>query len=115
MDQKRLETLEDKIAEALREAQASGELESARSYGKSIDFGDGYDETPPELRMAFKALKDSGFAPPEVALMQDQAALRRQLQEVAPDSEEADALRGKINQLEVEISLRIERLAKSGL
>ncbi len=114
-DPGKLRTLEDSIAEALREAQANGELRSARGYGKPLDFGDGYDETPPELRIAFKVLKDSGYAPPEVELMREQARMREELAALDPDSEEAARLRQRVSDLTIEIALRIERLAKAGL
>lgn len=113
-DPKKLQSLEDMIAAALREAQASGELQTAKGWGKPLDFGDGYDDTPPELRMAFKVLKDSGFAPAEVQMLRDQAELRERLASLDAHSDEAAALRQKISQLEVEISLRIERFAKAG-
>lgn len=47
-------------------------------------------------------------------MLRDQAELRELLASLAPDSAEAAELRQKISRLEVEISLRIERLAKAG-
>jgi hypothetical protein len=67
----RLQLLEDHIGRALQESQASGELQAAPSYGKPLAFGDGYDETPAELRMAMKVLKDAGVVPHEVTLMRE--------------------------------------------
>lgn len=113
MDEKRLRTLDEQIAEAVRQAQASGELAAARDYGKPIDFGDGYDETPPELRMAFKMLRDSGYAPPEVAMLQELAGKRKALAALDARSPEADALRAEVNDMALKVSLRIERLASS--
>ena len=113
MDEKRARTLEEQIAEALRKAHESGELAGTKSFGKPLDFGDGYEETPPELRLAFKVLKDSGFAPPEVSMLQEIAAMRRQLASLDPQGEEAKALVLKIQQMEVEARLRIERLGKT--
>lgn len=115
MDEKRLRSLEEQIAAALREAQAKGELQSAKSYGKPLDLGDGYDDTPAELRMAFKILKDSGFAPAEVQLMNEVAGLRKQLAALDAQGPEAEALRAKIHDLELKVSLRMERLARHGL
>ena len=109
-DEKRLRTLDEQIAASLRESEKSGEMAKARDYGKPLDFGDGYDDTPPELRMAFKILKDSGYAPPEVELMRSLGELRRSLATMDPQTDEAAALRQKINALEVDISMRIEKL-----
>lgn len=115
MDDKRLRTLDERIAQALRDAERSGELEAAKDYGKPLDLGDGYDETPPELRLAFKALKDSGYAPPEVAMLHELADLRRQLQALDPESPEGENLRRKANDMALGISLRLERLASRKL
>ena len=52
----RLRLLEDHIGRSLTESERSGELRSARSFGKPLDLGDGYDQTPAELRMPFKML-----------------------------------------------------------
>ena len=101
----------DGVAEALRAAEQSGELRSARDYGKPIDFGDGYDDTPPELRMAFKVLKDSGYTPPEIEMLHELAAMRKELEGLDPESPEAQALRTKVHDAELKVSLRIERLA----
>jgi hypothetical protein len=68
-------------------------LRSARDYGKPISFGDGYDETPAELRMAFKVLKDAGIAPPEVAMFRELAELRRRLATLPPQSSRVDTSR----------------------
>ena len=64
-------------ARRLRDSRASGELRAAPSYGKPLAFGDGYDETPAELRMAMKILKDAGVVPHEVELMREAARCRR--------------------------------------
>lgn len=114
-NEKRARSLDEQIAEALRAAEASGEMRGARSYGKPLDLGDGYEDTPPELRMAFKVLKDAGCTPPEIAMLHDLASLRQQLAAMPPDEPEAQALRARINQLEIEVSLRVERLASRRL
>ena len=112
-DPKKLLTLDEQIAAALREADASGELRGTKDYGKPLDFGDGYAETPAELRLAFKVLKDSGFAPAEVAMLQEIAAMRKAYAAMDPDTDEARALAKKIQDLDIEARLRIERLGKS--
>ena len=49
-------------------------MRTARSWGRPLDLGDGYEQTPVELRMGYKILKDAGIVPPEVALMREIAA-----------------------------------------
>jgi hypothetical protein len=109
-----LKVTEDHIGEHLRESEASGELRRAPSYGKPLHFNDGYDETPPELRMAMKVLHDAGVAPPEVELMHRLAALRRDAA-AATDAEQARELSRKASDLEQLIKLRLERLRSGTL
>ncbi|HET9820393.1 MAG TPA: DUF1992 domain-containing protein [Burkholderiaceae bacterium] len=109
----RLQLLEDHIGEHLRESEASGELKAAPSYGKPLDFGDGYDDTPPELRMGMKILKDAGVVPPEVELMQQAAALEAELA-ACGDEAARRVLQQKIADKRQAIALRLERLRATG-
>ncbi|MCY7315433.1 MAG: DUF1992 domain-containing protein [Rubrivivax sp.] len=111
--EQRLQLLEDDIGRKLRESHASGELQSAPSYGEPLNLGDGYDDTPAELRMGMKILKDAGVVPPEVELMRDIAALRQSLQD-APDNDATRAARLRLQALQQQLSLRLERLRISG-
>ena len=106
-------TLDEYIAQSLREAQHSGELQSAASWGKPLDLADGYAQTPEELRMAFKALKDAGFVPPEVETMKQIAALR-QVIEADPAAPDAEAMRRRLSELQQHLALRLEKLRGSG-
>ena len=106
-------TIDEQIAQSLRDSQRSGELQSAASWGKPLDLDDGYAQTPAELRMAFKALKDAGFMPPEVETMQQIAALRSSV-EAAPDAPDAEAMRKRISELQQHLALRLEKLRGSG-
>ena len=106
-------TLDEQIAQSLREAQRSGELQSAASWGRPLDLDDGYAQTPEELRMAFKALKDAGYAPPEVETMKTIAALRAQI-EAEPDAAVADALRRRLSELQQHLALQLEKLRRTG-
>ena len=106
-------TIDELIAQSLRESQASGELQSAKSWGKPLDLDDGYAQTPEELRMAFKVLKDAGFVPPEVELMKQVAALRECIK-AAPDAPEADAMRQRASELQQQLALRLEKLRAGG-
>ena len=104
----RLQLLDDHIGRALRESEASGELKAAPSWGKPLDFGDGYAETPPELRMGFKMLKDAGVVPVEVANLRALAELKRELGAAVGDAEREQALRQRIGALRLAIALRLE-------
>ena len=109
----RLQLQEDHIGRAIRDAEQSGELQAAASYGKPLDLGDGYDETPAELRMAMKVLKDAGVVPHEVTLMREAAALQAQV-DACDDAAALSALRRQLSELRQNIALRLEKLRHSG-
>ena len=67
-------TLDEHIAQKLAEAQRTGELQSAESWGKPLELDDMYERTPEEMRLAFRALREAGFVPPEVHAMKHIAA-----------------------------------------
>lgn len=106
-------TLDEQIAQSLRDALHAGELRSAASWGKPLDLADGYAQTPAELRMAFKALKDAGFVPPEVETMRQIAALREVI-DADPAAPSADAMRTRLSELQQHLALRLEKLRTSG-
>lgn len=111
--EQRLKLLDDHIGRSLAQSVASGELRTAASFGKPLNLGDGYDQTPAELRMGFKILKDAGVVPPEVELMQQIEALRQSL-EAAPDDASARAGRQKLSEMRQQLALRLEKLRTSG-
>ncbi len=106
--EQRLKLLEDDIGRHL--AQNADDLRHAKSWGKPLDFGDGYDETPAELRMGYTILTDAGVVPPEVELMQRIEALRLQL-EATPDDV---AGRQRLAEMRQQLALRLEKLRASG-
>ena len=111
---KRLKLLEDHIGRALTQSEQSGELRAAPSYGKPLNFGDGYDETPAELRMGYKMLKDAGVAPPEVLLMREIEALRLSLQGQDESSPETRRGRQRLVEMQQALALRLEKLRITG-
>lgn len=108
----RLQLLDDHIGRALRRSEASGELQSAPSWGRPLDFGDGYEETPPELRMGYKILKDAGVVPPEVETLRTLAGLRRELDAVAGDDARERALRRRIAALQLALEIRRDAMRR---
>lgn len=58
----------DRLAETrIAEAIARGELDNLPGAGKPLAFDDD-NHVPPELRAAYRLLKNAGFVPPEVEL-----------------------------------------------
>lgn len=111
--EQRLKLLDDHIGQHLRESEASGELQAAPSYGKPLGFGDGYDQTPAELRMGMKILKDAGVVPPEVAAMREAAELEARLHACSDDAERR-VLQQQLSDKRQAIALRLEKLRACG-
>ena len=107
-----LRGLDEHIGERLRESEQSGELRQAPSYGKPLVFGDGYDQTPAELRMSMKILKDAGVVPPEVEAMREAAALEAQVA-ACDDATQRRALQQRLAEKRQAIALRLEALARN--
>lgn len=109
--EQRMKLTEDNIGRHLAEAHQSGELRAAPSYGKPLNLGDGYDQTPDELKMAMKILKDAGVVPAEVEAMQEIARLQAELDAVSDaGGDNARALRQRISEKRQALALRLEQL-----
>jgi Domain of unknown function (DUF1992) len=108
-----MSTLDEQIAQSLRDALRSGELQASPQWGKPLDGHDDYARTPEEFRLAFKALKEAGFAPAEVETMRRIAALREVIG-AAPDAPQAEAMRRRLSELQQHQALRLEKLRISG-
>ncbi len=108
----RLKLLDDHIGRKLAEAEKSGELRTAPSFGKPLDLGDGYEETPAELRMSMKILKDAGVVPREVEVMREIGALLTELQRTI-DPDAALVLQKRIAEKRQVLALRLEQLRKN--
>ncbi|HRP26495.1 MAG TPA: DUF1992 domain-containing protein [Thauera sp.] len=96
---------EQRIADALRR----GELDNLPGAGKPLVFDDELFVSP-EQRMANKILRNAGFAPPEIALRREIAALRAQIAGLEDSSERRQLLRRRLAMLIVQMQeMRRER------
>ena len=107
-------TLDELIAQDLAASLASGELQASPSWGKPLPHDDGWDETPLELRLPFKLLKDAGFVPHEVVQLRELAQLKDQLAACDADAARRLALQRRIADLQQNVALRLERLRVTG-
>ncbi|MBK9136536.1 MAG: DUF1992 domain-containing protein [Betaproteobacteria bacterium] len=114
--EQRLKLLDDEIGRHLAESEKTGELRAAPSYGKPLDFGDGYEATPAEFRMPMKVLKDAGVVPPEVEVMREIAALQAEVDALGPGADDAAAraLKQRLSEKRQVLALRLEKLRLSG-
>ena len=106
-------SLEDEIGRRLAEAEASGELRAAPSYGRPLQEDEGWQRTPEGLRMAFKALKDAGIPPPEIELLHQRRRLREAVL-AATDPAARAALQRRLAELEQVLAMRLESLRRHG-
>ena len=110
---KALRTQDEAIGEHIDQALRSGELQGAPSFGKPMPEAEGWHETPTELRLPFKILKNAGVAPPEIELFHRRAALRRAVTECELE-DERKMLQQRLSELEQLIAFRLERLRVTG-
>ncbi|RMG60180.1 MAG: DUF1992 domain-containing protein [Deltaproteobacteria bacterium] len=71
-----------KIAdEKIREAMERGEFDNLPGKGKPVEIED-LSLVPPDLRPAYKLLKNAGYLPPEMELRKEIATLEAMLEEI---------------------------------
>lgn len=98
----------DTLAEQrIADAQRRGELDGLPGAGRPLVF----DDDPfvsSEQRMVNRVLKNAGFAPPEIALRKELAALRAELAAL-PDGERRAHLRTRLAQVLLQLALGHDR------
>ncbi|MGE5663771.1 MAG: DnaJ family domain-containing protein [Deltaproteobacteria bacterium] len=78
--------------ERIREAMERGEFDRLPGAGRPLDLEDDA-MIPPELRVAYKILKNAGCLPPELELRKEIVALRDLLRAVEDDGERRTRIR----------------------
>jgi hypothetical protein len=104
-----MRTWDEEIGRRLQEAADSGELQSAKGYGKPTPEDPAWYDTPEVLRMSMKILKDAGAAPPEIAMFRERAQLKQQLA-AATDPDDRHRLQLRLVEIEAVVALRLEAL-----
>jgi len=107
-------TLDEQIARALEDSRKSGELNSAKSWGKPQEEDPGFNETPDEFRLSFKVLKDAGHVPPEVEMLKEIAALMEELNTLSTHHPQYDAKKARLADLRLKTAIRLESMRGSG-
>lgn len=90
----------------LGQAIARGEFDHLPGRGRPLDLT-AYFETPADLRLAHSVLKNAGFLPREVELLQEIAALKEQVA-AASDAEERSRLQKQLQERQLALSLAME-------
>jgi DnaJ-like protein len=101
----------ERIAEnKIREAMEDGEFDHLPGTGKPIDLDD-YFKLPADLRVAYSLLKSANCVPAEIELLNEIAALERQLSTAA--AEQQPALQRTLTSRRAELSILLERARRS--
>ena len=104
--------LEERIGEWIAAAERSGELRRAPSWGRPLP-PDGYFETPAELRLGYKVLRNADVLPPEVELLRERGELRERLAATIGEPERA-AIRRRLVEVERRAAVMLERRRRRG-
>jgi hypothetical protein len=67
-----LKSLDDLVERRIRDAQREGQFDSLPGAGRPLVLDDDT-LVPPEVRAAYRVLKNAGFVPPEVEALREQA------------------------------------------
>ena len=103
--------LEDEIGRKLTEASRSGELQSAKGYGRPFEEDAAWSQTPEALRMPFKILRNADVLPAEIEMFRARAALCQHIAVLTDADLRLSALK-KLSALEQAIALRLEALRR---
>ena len=101
--------VDEVIRQWVQKVEKTGEMRNVPGFGEPFDFKDGFLETPSELRMAYKILKNAGYVPAEVEMVQRLATLREQLDATRGEAEQRE-LRIKIAELQQKVAMMLEAM-----
>lgn len=96
---------DDIIGRWIHEAEKSGEVEKLPGYGKPLQLDDDK-HVPAKYRVAFRVLKNAGYAPPEVEMMQRRAALKEAI-DAATDDVSRSELQAQLNELNQKLDVAL--------
>jgi len=97
------------IRQWVQKVEKTGEIRNVKGFGKPLELNDGYLETPTELRMAYKILKDAGYVPAEIEMLRKLATLREEL-EKSTDPAEQRALKQKIADTQQKVTMMLDAM-----
>lgn len=90
------------VEQQIRAAQEKGELSNLPGEGAPLQLED-ESGVPPELRTAYRLLKNSGFLPPELEMRREALQLNDLLQQLDPTDHQASEINKKLAMLEMKL------------
>lgn len=98
----------ERIAEArISDALARGEFDDLPGAGKPLELED-LSRVPPQMRMAYKVLRNADVLPPEAELRREVYSLGKLIDATA-DEDERDELRRRRRAQELQYAILLER------
>lgn len=94
------------VNEQIEEAIARGDFDNLPGAGKPINLNDD-DHIPPDMRLAYRILKNAGVTSPEISLRKELENLKEELKETT-NQEERTILQREIRMACLRISLLSE-------
>jgi len=99
------------IAESkIREAIKKGELKGLPGAGKPVKI-ENMALVPPEERLAYSVLKNSGMVPDEVTLKQEMDSIKKSIAECT-DEETRKSLKKKLQEVSITYSIMMEKRSR---
>ncbi len=95
---------------AIRNAIERGEFDNLKGKGKPLDLNE-YFDTPEDIRLSYTLLKNAGYVPEEVQLLNQIEELKNQLNQ-EKDENRILQLRKNLRDAQLNYDLRVERLKK---
>ncbi len=99
------------VEEKIREAMARGEFDNLAGAGKPLDQ-DSYFAAPEDLRLAWTVLKNAGYMPEEVQLLQEIGRLKADLAAATGAAERAQ-LQKALDEKTLSLNVRLDQRRRS--
>lgn len=90
------------VEQQIAEAQKNGELDGLSGSGKKLVLDDD-SHVPPELRAAYRLMKNSGYLPPELEIRREAVELDQLLAGLTPDDDSYEQCAKRLVLLEMKL------------
>lgn len=98
------------IEASIQAAIERGDFENLKGEGKPLNLNE-YFDTPEDLRLGYSILKNAGYVPEEVELLNQITELKNQINATI-ESHQRQKLQKKLLEVQLKYDLRIERSNK---
>ena len=103
--------IDDIIGGWVRDAEKSGEVKNLPGYGKPLELDEDR-HVPPKYRMAYRILKNAGYKPAEVEMIQAVAKLRSAL-ELEADEPKRRQLQSDLAEAQQKLDIALDKFRQS--